>query len=73
MSKYNGDIYPRIQLVLEKNKKVAKNWTRTWHDDDDLSIYGVTNGNKTYVVNLKQKTCACRKWDLTVMTMIILM
>ncbi|XP_058776681.1 uncharacterized protein LOC131651009 [Vicia villosa] len=65
LSKYNGDICPRIQLVLEKNKKVTENWTPTWHGDDDLAIFGVTNGSETYVVNLKQETCACRKWDLT--------
>ncbi|KAI5387868.1 hypothetical protein KIW84_073819 [Lathyrus oleraceus] len=39
LSKYNGDICPRIQYVLEKNKKVVENWTPTWHGDDDLSIY----------------------------------
>lgn len=64
LSKYNGENFPRIQLVLEKNK-VSENWTPTWHGDDDLAIYGVTNGNKTYVVNLKQEIRACRKWDLT--------
>lgn len=47
------------------NKRVAEKWTPTWHGDDDLAIYGVKNGNETYVVNLKQDICACRKWDLT--------
>lgn len=51
--------------MLEKNKKHAQNWTPTWSGDDDLSIYGVTNVNETYVVNLKQHTCACMKWDLS--------
>ncbi|XP_058753081.1 uncharacterized protein LOC131626266 [Vicia villosa] len=54
-----------LHLVLEKNKKHAEHWTPTWSGDDDLAIYGVTNGNETYVVNLKEHTCACRKWDLT--------
>lgn len=26
---------------------------------------GMTNDIDTYYVNLKQETCACRKWDLT--------
>ncbi|XP_050875971.1 uncharacterized protein LOC127079631 [Lathyrus oleraceus] len=65
LSKYNGDICHIVQLVLVKNKKVAENWTPTWHGDDDLDIYGMTNRNKTYVVNLNQTTHACRKWDLT--------
>ncbi|XP_058742388.1 uncharacterized protein LOC131614867 [Vicia villosa] len=65
MNTYSGDICPRIQMVLEKNKRNAAHWTPTWHGDDDMAIYGVTNGVDTYVVNLKQETCACRKWDLT--------
>ncbi|XP_058766723.1 uncharacterized protein LOC131640331 [Vicia villosa] len=65
MNNYTSDICPRIQLVLEKNKKHAEHWTPTWSGDDDLAIYGVTNGNETYVVNLKEHTCACRKWQLT--------
>ncbi|XP_058722358.1 uncharacterized protein LOC131594286 [Vicia villosa] len=65
MNSYNGDICPRIQLVLEKNKRNAAHWTHTWHGDDNMAIYGVANGIDTYVVNLKQETCACRKWDLT--------
>lgn len=50
--------------MLEKNKKVVENVTPTWHGDDDFAIYGLTNRTETYVVNLKQETCACRKWDL---------
>ncbi|XP_058725212.1 uncharacterized protein LOC131596548 [Vicia villosa] len=65
VNNYSGDICPRIQMVLEKNKRNAAHWTPTWHGDDDMAIYGVTNGIDTYVVNLKQETCACRKWDLT--------
>ncbi|XP_058776608.1 uncharacterized protein LOC131650925 [Vicia villosa] len=64
-SSYNGDICPKIQVSLEKNKKIAQHWTPTWHGDDDMAIYGVTNGRDTYVVNLKKETCSCRRWDLT--------
>lgn len=62
---YDGVICPRIQLVIKKNKKHAQGWTPTWHGDDDLSIFGVTNGIETYCVNLKSETCSCRKWDLS--------
>ncbi|CAK8564364.1 unnamed protein product [Lathyrus sativus] len=65
MNTYTGDICPRIQLLLEKNRKHAEGWTPTWHGDDDLSIFCVTNGIETYSVDLKKQTCACRKWDLT--------
>lgn len=55
MSKYAGEICPRIQLILEKNKKVAGGWSPTWHEDDELDIFGITNGIETYCVNLKMK------------------
>lgn len=61
MNKYAGEIFPKIQLVLEKNKKAAGGWTPTWHGDDDWAIFGVTNGIETYCVNLKLETCACIK------------
>ncbi|KAI5417820.1 hypothetical protein KIW84_042441 [Lathyrus oleraceus] len=62
---YSGSTCPKIQLVIEKNKKQAQGWSLTWHGDDDLSIFGVTNGIKTYCVDLKKETCSCRKWDLS--------
>ncbi|XP_058784836.1 uncharacterized protein LOC131659698 [Vicia villosa] len=62
---YTGSICPKIQLVIEKHKKQAQGWSPTWHGDDDLSIFGVTNGNDTYCVDLKKETCSCRKWQLT--------
>ncbi|KAI5393266.1 hypothetical protein KIW84_060401 [Lathyrus oleraceus] len=52
-------------MVIEKNKQHAQGWTPTWYGDDDLSIFGVTNGIESYCVNLKNETCSCRKWDLS--------
>jgi hypothetical protein len=63
--RYEGNICPSIQKILEKTKKTAEGWIATWHHDDDYAIFGVTNGVETYAVNRLQKTCACRKWDLT--------
>ncbi|XP_050914989.1 uncharacterized protein LOC127129931 [Lathyrus oleraceus] len=54
-----------IQLVIEKNKKQAQGWSPTWHGDDNLSIFGVTNGIETYCVDLKKEACSCRKCDLS--------
>ncbi|KAK2383489.1 hypothetical protein QL285_070935 [Trifolium repens] len=65
MQRYRGNICPIIQQQLEKTKRVANGWSPTWHHDDDYAIFGVTNGTETYIVNLVQKTCTCRKWDLT--------
>ncbi|CAJ2628837.1 unnamed protein product [Trifolium pratense] len=65
MQRYRGNICPIIQEKLELTKRVADRWQPTWHHDDDFAIFGVTNGTETYIVNLIQKTCTCRKWDLT--------
>lgn len=65
MQGYDGVICPRTQLVIEKSKKHGHRWTPTWHRDDNLSIFGVTNRIKTYCVNLKNETCLSRKWDLS--------
>ncbi|XP_058725528.1 uncharacterized protein LOC131596807 [Vicia villosa] len=65
LSRYKGAISPNIQQILEKTKREAERWTATWHSDDDFAIFGVSNSVETYIVNLLQKTCACRKWDLT--------
>ena len=65
LSKCKGIISPKIQKVLENKKREAEGWTATWHSDDDFAIFGVSNGVETYTDNLLQRTCACRKWDLT--------
>jgi hypothetical protein len=31
----------------------------------EMIHFSVSNEADTYIVNLAQKTCACRKWDLT--------
>lgn len=46
-------------------KKSVRGWAPTWHGDDELVIFWVTNGIETYCVNPKNKTCSCRKWDLS--------
>lgn len=42
---YTGSICPKIQLVIEKNKKQAQWWSTTWHGYAYLSIFGDTNGS----------------------------
>ncbi|XP_058752673.1 uncharacterized protein LOC131625861 [Vicia villosa] len=68
LSKCKGIISPNIQKVLEKSKREAGGWSATWHSDDDFAIFGVSNGIDAYVVNLLQKKCSCRKWELTGIT-----
>ncbi|XP_024155883.1 uncharacterized protein LOC112163847 [Rosa chinensis] len=53
----------RIQ-VLEKSKaKAATNCTPTFNGEDEAEVENI-EGNKN-VVNLRLRTCSCRRWDLT--------
>jgi len=65
LERCNGDICPKIQVLIEKNKRAAGGWKATWHGDMEMVNFSVTNETDKYVVNLTQKTCAYRKWDLT--------
>jgi len=65
MRRYDGQICPMINKLFDKCKKEAEGWSPNWSGDRDYAMSSVSNGSDAYVVNLKQKTCACRKWDLT--------
>ncbi|CAK8571344.1 unnamed protein product [Lathyrus sativus] len=65
LSRYTGVTSPSIQKFLEKTNRVVEGWIATWHANDDFAIFGVSNGVETYVVNLLQQKCGCRKWDLS--------
>lgn len=65
LGKCKGIISPNIQKVLEKIKREVGGWSATWHCDEDFVIFRVSNGIDTYVVNLLQKKCPCRRWNLT--------
>lgn len=36
-----------------------------WFEDLNQSVFSVSNGIDQYVVNFKDKTCACRRWNLS--------
>jgi hypothetical protein len=66
MRRYTGNICPKIQLLLEKAKRVADGWSPHWAGDlEHHGLFHVENGNDQYAVDLHKRTCACRKWDLT--------
>lgn len=35
-----------------------------WRGDAKYSLFDVSKGSDKYVVNLEEKTCAYRRWDL---------
>ena len=65
LMRYEGSICPKVQQIIEKNKKACEAWKPHWCCDADLSLFKVSKGMGKFVVNLKQYTCSCRKWELT--------
>ena len=63
IGKRDNPICPRIQLKLEKSKFNNMGWLARWDGGHSYGVkYGYGGGK--YVVNLKEKTCACREWQL---------
>lgn len=65
MLRYKGNICPLIQLMLEKANREADGWLPTWAGDDAYALFEVSKDVDRYVVNLGERTCSCRKWDLS--------
>lgn len=65
MLRYNGEICPMINKLLDKSKKEAEGWSPTWSGDRGYARFTVYNGTDSYAVNLGENSCACRRWDLT--------
>lgn len=63
--RYKGNICPMIQLVLEKAKKEADGWSPNWAGDDAYALFEVSRDIDRYVVNLFDRSCSCRKWELS--------
>ncbi|CAA0815794.1 Unknown protein, partial [Striga hermonthica] len=63
MLKYDGVICPKIVKILEELKKRASDFFAHWNGEDQFEI---ENGIGTrFKVHLTEKTCSCRRWDLT--------
>ena len=64
MMRYQGTICPKIHQIIEENKKACEAWRPHWSGDVDMSLFEVSKGIEKFVVNLKEHTCSCRKWEL---------
>ncbi|XP_022042275.1 uncharacterized protein LOC110944940 [Helianthus annuus] len=61
-AKCTGPLTPHATEVFDEIKKQAAEMSVLMVDSDK---YQVTGPRSQCVVNVKHKTCACRKWDLT--------
>jgi hypothetical protein len=60
-----SSICPMIQQKLEEIKKESDKWSANWSGDDHYALFEVSKDTSKYVVNLTERTCACRRWDLS--------
>lgn len=56
------EICPRIKQKLDIAVKASRKWQATWDGDKK---YMVRQGTRSVTVNLEEKTCDCRAWELT--------
>ncbi|GKB89203.1 mutator type transposase, partial [Tanacetum coccineum] len=63
ISKSNGPLTPNATKIFNNIKKEAAQITVLWNGGD---LYQATGPHGTqYVCNMTQRTCSCKKWDLT--------
>lgn len=62
MLKYKGRILPKIQKKLDKMKEDVQCYTPDFSSGPKVQIIGVEG---SFVVDMIDRTCTCRKWDLT--------
>ncbi|XP_057415441.1 uncharacterized protein LOC130710255 [Lotus japonicus] len=61
----NSQLCPMIQQKLNTVKDHSHSWRPNWNGDIGDGLFEVQRDNDKYAVNLVQRTCACRRWDLT--------
>lgn len=59
----NKAVCPRIFKIVEKNSEKATFCVPHKSNDENVEVWG-DNGDK-FAVNVKDRTCTCRRWDLT--------
>ncbi|XP_022024998.1 uncharacterized protein LOC110925352 [Helianthus annuus] len=57
----DGLLTPYATELFEEIKKEATRYTIIWNGEGH---YQVTGGVNQYVVNVEQRTCSCRRWEL---------
>lgn len=63
IKKSNGPLTPVATRLFDNIKKEAAKFDVTWNGDDKYQTVGPYS--EQHVVNVTERTCTCRKWDLT--------
>ena len=62
MMKSEDELCKVTRKKLEKNINASGNWMSTWAGDDKFEVHC---GAMQFIVDLADKSCTCRRWDLT--------
>ncbi|XP_015952913.1 uncharacterized protein LOC107477416 [Arachis duranensis] len=65
LASYTGKLAPIQMSRLEKEKKEGNYWEAQWVGDDEHNIFEVRRHGHRVTVNTLERTCTCRKWQLT--------
>ncbi|XP_021991468.1 uncharacterized protein LOC110888244 [Helianthus annuus] len=57
-----GPLTPKITEILDEIKKAAAQCTVKWCGDSRWQVQGTLG---QYVVNIEQKVCTCRRWEIS--------
>lgn len=61
-SSMKGELGPRVQKKLDTSKTNSRNCVASWVGD---MMFEVERGSSQNKVDLNEKTCTCRSWNLT--------
>ena len=62
MLRENTEYCPKILKKLEKIKEHSTNYNCEWSGGDK---YKVTTGTSSFIVDKNERTCSCRRWELS--------
>ena len=62
LEKWSGNMTPKNRDKLRKNTEFSRDVTVS---PASMGVFGVESHGKDYVVELKMRTCTCRRWQLT--------
>ena len=57
-----GSVCPKIRKRIQRNIELAATCMVSGAGD---GIFQVDNRTKTYIVDLKEESCTCKRWDLS--------
>jgi len=58
-----GPLAPTATKLLDKNEKQAVEYRARWNGGEKYQVAGPWNDQ--HVVDITERTCTCRKWELT--------